>query len=78
MEEREIVEVYVARDNIEAQFLRGLLEDSGIEVRVVGEGLHGLTGGLPSGYSTAPRLWVRRKDAERARKVIAEYEASSS
>ena len=77
MEEPAIVEIYTARDNIEAQFIRSLLEEAGIEVSVVGEGLRWLAGGLPLGQVTAPRLWVRREDVDRARKLIDDHEASS-
>jgi len=70
-EEEDIVEVYSAADITEAYFLRDVLGDAGISTRVVGDSL---TGMLPPGEETAPRLWVLRNDEARAREIVAEYE----
>lgn len=67
----DIVEVYSAENLTEAYFLRDLLANAGIEARVVGDTL---TGMLPPGNETAPRVWVFRSDEPRARELLAEYE----
>lgn len=67
----DIIEVYSAADLTEAYFLRDMLGDAGIEARVVGDRL---TGMLPPGEETAPRLWVFRCDEQRARELLAGYE----
>lgn len=67
----DIVEVYSAADLGEAYFLRDRLEEAGIAARVVGDTL---TGMIPLGEETAPRVWVFRRDETRAREFIAEYE----
>jgi len=69
MDQDRLAEVYVAENSLEAHFLKNLLEDSGIDVEVVGEGL-----AVPLGETTQPRLWVRREDAEKAQTLIAEWE----
>jgi hypothetical protein len=76
MRDEQLVEVYAARDSMEAHFVRTLLEDDGIDARVVGEGLTFAIGDLPLGLPTSPRVWVRDEDAERARELIDAWEAS--
>jgi hypothetical protein len=66
-----MVEVYIAGDVLEAHFLKELLNQHGLEAQVVGEN---------SAYSgltaiAGPRLWVFERDRERAREILAEYEA---
>ncbi len=67
----DIVEAYLAADITEAHFLRDLLEEQGIKARVVGDTL---TGMIPAGEVTAPRVWVFRSDEIRARELLDEYE----
>jgi hypothetical protein len=67
------VEVFAASDAAEAQFVRGLLAEDGIDATIVGEPLRGVLGDVPF-FMAGPRLWVRPGDAERARQVVTEYE----
>lgn len=67
------VDVFAASDAAEAQIVRGLLAEDGIEATIVGEPLRGILGDVPF-FMAGPRLWVRPADAERARAVVAEYE----
>lgn len=69
--EDDIVEVYSAADLAEAHFLRDMLGDAGIEASVVGDTL---TNMIPLGEETAPRVWVHRRDEDRARAALAGYE----
>ena len=71
-----IVEVYVAQNEPEAAILQAMLEDNGINARVVGGGLPGLIGEMPVGLPYAPRLWVREPDADAAKKLLQDYEQS--
>ena len=71
------VEVYAAGTMAEAQFVRNLLADAGIEATVVGEPLGMAVGELPPLVAT-PRIWVRAGDAERARPVVEEYDRRRS
>ena len=73
MHDAEIVEVYRAADAAQAHFLMNLLGDSGIEARVVGETLTAL--GYPPGTPSAVQLWVHQGDQNRAREILAEWEA---
>lgn len=69
------VAVYNARDNVEADSLRFLMEKNGIEAfavsddSIVGVWMFGL---LPQIHK--PQLWVNRRDADRARAILIEYE----
>lgn len=65
-----MIKVYSAETPWEAQLIRGLLERDGIEAVVQGELLWTARGELPFTPETAPSLWVRKEDYERARKII--------
>ena len=70
-----IVEIYVAQNEPEAAMLQAMLENNGINARIVGGGLPGLVGEMPAGLPSAPRLWVCEPDADAAKKLLQEYEA---
>ena len=72
MQESEIVNVYLAGTLVEAEFLRNMLSDAGIESRVVGAGSV-MAGMLPHEEAT-PCLWVHGADEVRARQLLAEFE----
>ena len=78
MRDDHIVEVYWARNLQIAHTVRGLLESAGIEARVVGETLQGAIGELPAGPESSPRVWVKREDEERAKKICDEFDAKSA
>lgn len=66
--------VYVAADPLDAGFVRGLLESSGIETLIKGDMLWGGRGELPVTDDTAPTLWVSSNDYARARALIEEIQ----
>jgi hypothetical protein len=66
------VQVYVARDMTEAQFVCDLLTDAGIGARVVGEPLGMASGKIPPLEAT-PRIWVRADEVPGARAILDEY-----
>jgi hypothetical protein len=66
------VEVFVARDVTEAQFVCDLLADAGIGARVVGVPLGMVAGKVPPLEAT-PRIWVHADEVERARPILDEY-----
>ena len=74
MTDSDVVEVYSAANLPEAHQVKNLLQDEGIQARVVGEALQTGAGELPIGWTTAPRLWVAQADCERARQIIDEWE----
>lgn len=76
MSDPAFVEVYAAADTLQAHFLKNLLQDSGIEARVMGESLRAVAGGVPPGQATAPQLSVPKADGARARRLIEAWEAS--
>ncbi|MGE5192005.1 MAG: hypothetical protein ACM3U2_05840 [Deltaproteobacteria bacterium] len=75
MHDDKIAQIYAARQLQDAQFLGNMLADAGIEARIVGEPLNMV--GPPANLQSAA-LWVRREDAERAARVIGEWEKSQA
>jgi hypothetical protein len=77
MGDRRIVEAYAAADAREAHLVRMVLQEAGIEARVVGEAFQAVEGELPSTFDVAdgrlPRVWVFESDADRARTILAEW-----
>ncbi len=65
----DLVAVYVAQGEVEAQMKRGLLEDAGIASMLAGEALRNAVGLTVDGLG-AVRIVVRREDAARARCVL--------
>lgn len=67
--------VYVARDPVQAHFVRNLLENEGIQAEVQGEHLLGVRGEPLCFY---PSVWVfEDSDFERAKTRVAEFERRS-
>ena len=69
--------LFSAADPMEANLVRGLLEEAGIVANVQGEALWSARGELPFGPNTSPTVFVKDEDFERARDVISEYEWKS-
>jgi hypothetical protein len=65
--------VYTARDEMDAHFVKGLLEQEGIEARVLGESLGGAFGTLPLSARSLPGVYVRDEDVARATPIVDEY-----
>ena len=69
------LEVYSAADLQEAHLIKNVLENAGIEARVVGDHLQGAVGDLPA-LGIAPRVWVNAGKFDQARKIIVDHQAS--
>lgn len=66
--------VYTGRDEMDAHFVRGLLEQEGIEALVQGEALQEAWGGLPLSAENLPSVWVvRDEDVPKAAPIIEDY-----
>jgi len=74
MSDENIVEVYRARDPMQAHLFSSELQNDGIENQVVGDHLGGALGEVPLGWSTAPKILVKEGDAVRARELLMGYE----
>ena len=74
MSDSKLVEVYRAKDSVQANLLKARLEDAGIQARIEGEMLDALAGAVPFGCPTSPRLLVSEADAPRARNILTEIE----
>jgi hypothetical protein len=68
-----VVEVCSAANIVEANDLYELLDEAGIKSQIVGDSLGAAAGCLPLGEATAPRIWVRESDADRARQIIEQW-----
>ena len=65
--------VYTARDEMDANFVKGLLEQRGIQAVVQGQALGEVWGNLPLSAASTPTVWVPEADVERARPLVEEY-----
>ena len=73
MRNERIVELCSVGNMAEADGLCELLQEAGIRTRIVGDFLGNAAGCLPLGETTAPRVWVRQRDAAHARRVIRKW-----
>ena len=62
-----------SRDEMDANFVKGLLRQEGIEAIVQGEALGEVWGTLPLSTESLPSVWVPDPDAERAKPLIEDY-----
>ena len=65
--------LYTARDAMDANFLRGLLEQEGIRAVVQGEALQETWGNLNLTQESLPSVWVDDADAAKAGPIVEEY-----
>jgi len=64
------VEVYRPRTAGKAHLIRNLLEDEGYKVLVENEYLQGISGEIPGGWATCPRVLVEASQALAARAFL--------
>ena len=67
-------QIYTARDEMDAHFLQGLLEQEGIESVIQGEALEGAWGTLAISSKSLPGVWVNEAEVARARPIVEEYQ----
>jgi hypothetical protein len=68
----ELIEVYTAHGEMDAQIIRSVLEGDGIDSMLSGEALR-LTHGLTVDGLAEVKILVRKEDEERAREVISVF-----
>jgi hypothetical protein len=73
MSDARLVEVYWARDALQAQLLKYALEDAGIQVRVNGESVAATDPGL---WWASVRILVAEDDAAKAVTILHDLEKS--
>lgn len=66
--------VYTGRDEMDANFVKGLIEQEGINAVVTGQHLEATWSTLPLSDKSLPGVWVAEEDEARAMKVVREYE----
>lgn len=69
-------EIYRAANPLQAQMLKGFLEDRGIDARVENDLLQAAGGDLPLGWTAAPRVMVAAEDESQAREAALEFDAT--
>lgn len=74
-----MVKVYSARDLMDAELIRSMLESNGIPAVVQGTALWGGRGELPLTLDTAPSVWIADQTGyDRARALITEFQTPAS
>jgi hypothetical protein len=66
--------VYTGRDEMDAHFVKGLLQQEGIEAIVQGEALESAFSTLPLSSKSLPGVWVPEADEQRALLVVRDYQ----
>lgn len=69
------VRLYTAANSVDARALADHLANRGIEVRILGESLQGMQGGVPFGSATGVEVWTSQGCAEAAAQEIAAWES---
>lgn len=69
-----LVRLYGARDTMEAEFIRDLIAEQGIDATVMGGTLGAARGDLPMTVETLPGVYVREQDAARGLEVVREFQ----
>ncbi len=71
-----MIPLYAADSTIDAHLLKGLLEQQGIDARIIGEFLQGAVGELPA--TGLVQVLVPEEDYDAALETLEEFEANRS
>ena len=66
--------VYTGRDEMDAHFVKGLLEQEGIKAVVAGENLEATWSTLPVSATSLPGVYVPDGEEERALMIVRDYQ----
>ena len=66
--------VYTGRDEMDAHFVKGLLEQEGIAAVVAGENLEAVWSTLPLSATSPPGVYVPDEAEERAALIVRDYQ----
>jgi hypothetical protein len=72
----DLVEIYRAANGPQAHMMKNFLRNAGIPAMVEGDMLQGGIGGVPVGWSTAPRVLVAAEHAAWAKTLIETVETT--
>jgi hypothetical protein len=70
-------QVYSARNGVDAQLVKGFLDERGIESVIQGAALEGILGSIPTTPESLPGIWVRDEDVDAATDAIAGFKAEA-
>jgi len=68
-----MVQIFTARNEMEAHFVQGLLEQEEIQSVIQGEALEGAWANLPLSDRALPSIWVNEPDVAKAQPIVEEY-----
>jgi hypothetical protein len=66
--------VYTGRDEMDAHFVKGMLEQEGINAVITGQNLEATWSTLPLSDQSLPAVWVDDGDEERALAIVRDYQ----
>ena len=69
-------EIYRAANAQQAQLLRNMLEERGIQAFVVNDFMQGAGGDLPLGWTAAPQVLVAEEDVSKGRLIAEQFDAT--
>ena len=72
-----MVKAYIARDSLQAQFVRDLLGREGVRAIVLGNDLQTAIGGVPAVANALPAVWVHPDDEPVAAAAIKRMESGA-
>ena len=67
--------IFTARDSLEANFVKSLLDQAGIEAVIEGELIQQIRGDIPLTMETLPKIVVRDSDLAATQTIIDEFRA---
>src|SRR5687768_9766610 len=70
-------QVYSARNEVDAQLVKGFLDERAIQSVVQGAGYQNILGSIPMTPGTSPGIWVREEDLGRALDAIAGFKTDA-
>jgi D-serine deaminase-like pyridoxal phosphate-dependent protein len=77
VDQEDLVEIYRARDSVQAALVQQALQEAGIRAELENLLLTGGTAEIP-GWSTNPRIMVEVKDQVAAKRVIEQFEQAEA
>jgi hypothetical protein len=69
--------IYSARDSMDAEFVKGILDEQGIEAVIQGAALSNVLGTMATNLDATPEIWVRDEDEQRGLAAVADFKSGS-
>ena len=69
--------IYSARDSMDAEFVKGILDEQGIESVIQGAALSNVLGSMATNLDATPEIWVREEDEQRAIVAVSGFKSGA-